>query len=401
MIPPRIAIVADDLTGAADTAAGMLSIGRPRVTWSRDGNLAWLETDRIVAVDAGTRHVPANTAADTVRCLASRFRTAGFDCLYKKVDSTLRGHVAVEVKAALDGWHPGALAVIAPAFPAMGRITLEGRQHVGNTPLEGPSILEMLAAFAMPVTHVTLDEVRGGHLDRVLAAQRSQGAVVCDAISDADLAAIAAAGAPLAERVVWVGSGGLARNMFAGQEHTNESRSALSVPATGPVLIMCGSQTTVSAAQAARVEADGVKAVAVNAGTLSNGTSALRSASAAIEHLLHAGEDVLVTIDGERTATSEADPELVDRLGQLLTPCRKFVGGLVATGGDTASAVLRHWGISALQLIAEAEAGVPLATAEGARPVVVALKAGGFGNAGTLAVARAAVRSLLGCRPAR
>jgi 4-hydroxythreonine-4-phosphate dehydrogenase len=396
MTAPRIAIVADDLTGAADTAAGLLALGRPLVTWARDGRIAWQETDRIVAVDATTRHITPDAAADTVRGLASRFRLGGFDCLYKKVDSTLRGHVAVEVQAALDGWYPGARAVIAPAFPAMGRTTIGGRQHLDNAPIDGASIAEMLAAVAMPVTHVTLDEVRDGRLDRILRAQPSQGAVVCDAISDADLAAIAAAGAALGERVVWVGSGGLARNMFTGQTRTNESRASATVTATGPVLIVCGSQTTVSAAQAASVASEGAIAVPVNAGALSSGSSALRSTGSEIEDLLRRGADVLVTIEGTRA--SDADPALVDRLGQMLAPCRALSGGLVATGGDTASAILRHWGISALQLIAEAEAGVPLAMADGVTPVVVALKAGGFGNAGTLAAARAAVRSLLQCK---
>jgi D-threonate/D-erythronate kinase len=397
MIPPRIAIVADDLTGAADTAAGMLGIGRPRVTWMRDGTLAWRETDSIVAVDATTRHVAPAVAAQTVRSLATRFRMAGFAWLYKKVDSTLRGHVAVEVKAALDGWHPGSFAVIAPAFPAMGRTTIAGRQHIGGTPLDGPSIVEMFAVAGMPVTHLTFDEVRGDGLDRLLQARSSPGgAIVCDALTDADLRTIASA-ARLGERVVWVGSGGLARNMFTGRPSHHE-RSPAAVSATGPLLIVCGSRTDVSAAQSARVAAEGVSEVRVEASALANGSSTLHSAGAEVERRLRAGEDVLVTIDGPRTPASAEDPQLVDRLGRMLAHSRELVGGLVATGGDTASAVLRHWEISGLHLIAEAEAGVPVGTADCPTPLVVALKAGGFGNADTLAIARTAVRSLLQCR---
>ena len=79
MIPPRIAILADDLTGAADTAAGMLAAGRPWVTWRRsNGTLAWHDEDRIVAIDAGTRLASAADAGKSVRDLAALCRTAGF-----------------------------------------------------------------------------------------------------------------------------------------------------------------------------------------------------------------------------------------------------------------------------------------------------------------------------------
>jgi uncharacterized protein YgbK (DUF1537 family) len=78
-----------------------------------------------------------------------------------------------------------------------------------------------------------------------------------------------------------------------------------------------------------------------------------------------------------------------------------LIGGVVATGGDTAAALLKHWGIGGLRLIGEVEAGVPIGFAVGPRPLVVALKAGGFGSEGTLAAAREAVRSLQRCRLTR
>jgi 4-hydroxythreonine-4-phosphate dehydrogenase len=389
---PRIAIVADDLTGAADTAAGTLAIGQPLVTWASEEAAAWRGTDTIVAVDAKTRHVAPDAAAETVRAIASRFRAAGFGCLFKKVDSTLRGHVAVEVSAALDGWHAGSLAVVAPAFPAMGRTTRDGRQHVHGAPLAGPSVYEVLAAGGSPVGRATLDDVRGGRLERLLQSRSSKGgAVVCDALTDLDLQAIAAAGVALGERVVWVGSGGLARNMFGGRAATLVQPGA-AMPATGPVLIVCGSRTELSASQAARVAADGARNVRVTVAALTDG--AVREATDEVERRLRAGDDVVVTIDAEESPAGETDPALAERLGLMLAPCRRLTGGLIATGGDTASAVLRHWGIRALRLIAEAEAGVPIGRAEGGPPLLAALKAGGFGNADTLAVARAAVRSL-------
>ena len=403
MIPPRIAILADDLTGAADTAAGMLAVGRPWVTWRRsNGTISWHDEDRIVAIDAGTRQAPAADAGNSVRGLATLFRTAGFTRLYKKIDSTLRGHIGIEVKAALDAWHDRSLALVAPAFPAMGRTTVDGRQRVGDVPLDCGPLAEMLTSAAVPVTTASLADVRGGALDRLFQARAVAGsrAVVCDAVTEADLAAIAAAGATLEERVVWVGSGGLARMLFKDGEPSPAQLRTSDATQTRPVLVVAGSLAAASGVQASRVAADGAMPVTVTMQGLSSRSSAL-ACIREIEHHLLTGVDVVVTIGRQPHATTTADATLVDRLAQMLESCSSLIGGVVATGGDTAAALLKHWGIGGLRLIGEVEPGVPIGLAVGPKPLVVALKAGGFGSEGTLAAARAAVRSLQRCRLTR
>ena len=399
MTQPLIAILADDLTGAADTAAGMLGAGRPLVTWPRsDGAIAWHDEDRIVSIDAGTRQATPAEAANRIRDLAVLFRTAGFAHLYKKVDSTLRGHIGVEVKAALEGWREGSLAVVAPAFPAMGRTTVDGRQRVGDTALDGPPVAERLASAAVPVATLALADVRGGVLDRIFRARAEAGnrAIVCDAVTDADLAAIAAAGAMLEAAVVWVGSGGLARRLFT---DSNPSRRQMQIShpiPSGPVLVVAGSLTAITGSQAASVAGAGARPVTVSAEDLSTRSPALERNRNEIERHLRAGMDVVVGIGPRHTATA-ADTALVDHLARMLKSCQSLVGGVVATGGDTAAALLKQWGIGGLRLIGEVETGVPIGLAIAPRPLIVALKAGGFGHDATLALARTAVRSFLRC----
>jgi len=399
MTQPLIAILADDLTGAADTAAGMLAAGRPLVTWPRsDGTIARHDEDRIVAIDAGTRQVTPAEAASRIRDLATLFRSAGFAHLYKKVDSTLRGHIGIEVRAALEGWREGSLAVVAPAFTAMGRTTVDGRQRVGDAPLDCPPVAEILASAAVPVTTLALVDVRSGALDRLFRARAEAGsrAVVCDAVTDADLTAIAAAGTSFGEGVVWVGSGGLARGLFTGSKpHRRRMQISHPIP-SGPVLVVAGSLTAISGAQAASVAAAGAVPVTVSTEDLSIRSSALERTRNEIERHLRAGVDVVVTIKRQH-ATTAADTALVDHLGRMLQSCQSLIGGVVATGGDTAAALLKNWGIGGLRLIGEVETGVPIGIAIGQRPLIVALKAGGFGNDATLALARTAVRSLLRC----
>jgi D-threonate/D-erythronate kinase len=399
MNPARIAILADDLTGAADTAAGMLAAGRPWVTWRRsNGTVSWHDEDRIVAIDAGTRQVTATEAGNRILGLATLFRRAGFAHLYKKIDSTLRGHTGVEVKAALDGWRHPSLAVVAPAFPAMGRTTVDGRQRVGDAALDCPPLADMLASADLPVTAVSLIDVRGGELDRIFRARAEavSSAVVCDAVTDRDLAAIATAGETLGERVVWVGSGGLARRLYRGTAPFPEQVQISDTPPSGPVLVVAGSLAAISGVQGSRVVAAGVASVIVPVDVLSSESSVHEQHFRAIETRLRAGSDVVVTIERKPGATT-IDATLVDRLGRMLESCGSLIGGVVATGGDTAAALLKHWGIDGLRLIGEVEPGVPIGLAVGPRPLIVALKAGAFGSDATLVAARDAVRSLLRC----
>ena len=102
--------------------------------------------------------------------------------------------------------------------------------------------------------------------------------------------------------------------------------------------------------------------------------------------------DLVVTV--EAAADTAEDDRVVAALGCLLGSSAKLVGGLVVTGGETAAALFRAWGISGLRLIDEIEPGVPRSVAEGAcagLPVVT--KAGSFGDAATLDRARMRLRA--------
>ena len=71
---------------------------------------------------------------------------------------------------------------------------------------------------------------------------------------------------------------------------------------------------------------------------------------------------MVVTIERKPGATT-TDATLVDRLGRMLESCGSLVGGVVATGGDTAAALLgKHWGIDGLRLIGEVGGRCPSAS---------------------------------------
>jgi uncharacterized protein YgbK (DUF1537 family) len=199
-----VLILADDLSGAADCAVACAEVGLDTMVlldaMEGCGNATAL------AVDLDSRDLaPAEARALTY---AAATRLAGpATLLYKKIDSTLRGNPAVEIAAARDTMAANALAIVAPAYPAMGRVTQGGRVFVHGVALENtetwrqsgatsPDLVAMLAGAGLQTRSLSLEAVRSEHLAEWMlrAVAGGNAALLCDAETDDDLAAIATAG---------------------------------------------------------------------------------------------------------------------------------------------------------------------------------------------------------------
>jgi uncharacterized protein YgbK (DUF1537 family) len=75
---------------------------------------------------------------------------------------------------------------------------------------------------------------------------------------------------------------------------------------------------------------------------------------------------------------------LCESLGRLFAAVAPRVGALVATGGETARALLAAFGAWGLQPLREIEPGIPLSLALGRRSIPVITKAGAFGSPAAL-----------------
>jgi hypothetical protein len=102
-----------------------------------------------------------------------------------------------------------------------------------------------------------------------------------------------------------------------------------------------------------------------------------------IGEYLRRGDDLLLRIGRDEAFDPAEGARLSTLLAAMVRPHFSHVGGLVATGGETARAMLGAVGIGSLQLLCEIEAGVafgrPISSREGHRPGVVT-KAGAFGT---------------------
>ena len=126
-----IAVIADDLTGAAELGGVALRCSLAAEVQTRFSP----QTDAaVVAIDTDTRSCTPEEAARRVASVAVQLRENAVEQVFKKVDSVLRGQVTAELTAMLETWgRPRALLV--PANPGLGRVIRDGHYYVGGQPL--------------------------------------------------------------------------------------------------------------------------------------------------------------------------------------------------------------------------------------------------------------------------
>jgi uncharacterized protein YgbK (DUF1537 family) len=411
----RMLIVADDLTGAADCAVACAGYGLRSFVALDDCRDC--DAD-LLAIDANTRNSEPGWAKATTARLVREYAYSDETLVYKKVDSIMRGNVAAEIAGALKARRaicsrtPQTRAVLAPAFPANGRTTVNGRVLVRGIPLREtdlwryeptapPSnLMEMMSATGLRCALVNLAAVRRNDLQQTMADLASDADVlICDAETDEDLAAIAEASMSLFGRsTVWAGSAGLAYHLPSAARLRGQAAAPPTPVTTGPTLFVVGSGSSVSHRQAEILESrPDIVSVRVTRGVLCAGDELpeWRAHRAVLERAFSAGVDSLVMVAAEEHLSTAQEPLLANALGELVRPFGDAAGALVATGGETARAVLRGWGIARLEILGEVEPGLPYSIATGqGRLLPVLTKAGGFGRPETFLHCRQFLQSL-------
>lgn len=137
IISNLIGIVADDLTGANDTALQFhLRGSNTQILLDYEGYLQNIKNAQTWAISTETRNIDPDTAYNKVKAATKTFiEKLNLEFFYKKIDSTLRGNIALETLAMLEVLNWDA-AVIIPAFPSEGRTTVGGYHLLKGVPIE-------------------------------------------------------------------------------------------------------------------------------------------------------------------------------------------------------------------------------------------------------------------------
>jgi uncharacterized protein YgbK (DUF1537 family) len=395
----RLVVVADDLTGAADTAAAYGPDTEVAVVLSAEE----LPPAEVVAVDTDTRHCAPEEAAAPVAAAVRLGMQAGA-ALYKKIDSTLRGNIAVELSAALGALRSDGLpatALLAPAFPATGRTVVDGVLRVNGTALPdkrgGGDLQALFHGSRLRTASIGLELLRQGPatVARAFADRRIRGAdvICCDAVTDEDLRILHDASVKLGPGVLPVGSAGLIRVAVRGHSPEIIRPRRRRFSAEPSVLTVVGSCSDVAREQyQVLTAAPGVRTIVLDDPF---GATERATAAATLHGLT---QDALLVPDPDAPVNRERAAEVAAAIGEvggrLLIELHERLAGLVLTGGETARAVLLAAGVRVIDVLGELEPGIVLSTIPALDDLPLITKAGAFGDAGTLDRARCLLHEL-------
>lgn len=335
-----VAIIADDLTSAADGGAPFQQRGLTvEVIRGASEDLAF--SGGVIAVDCASRSLSEKKAA--IKTAGTTAILSSSKWLYKTIDSTLRGNIKAEISAAYEASGRTKL-VIAPAFPAAGRVTRNGVQYVNGA-------LVCQSAYADDPVH----PVRSSRISDYIPSSIGNS-IILDAENQRELdEQVAALGDP--ESTLWVGSPGMALALSK-QQPAGLDQGQARAPVNS-VLVVVGSGNPVSVQQSTELK--------------------------------HVTNVQCITAPSHRSGNpAKVLVQLVDQAVAVANDC----DAIIATGGDTMEALLNRMCIHRFSLLGEIEPGFPVAMAKriDGSNVILAMKAGGFGNSQTLVNAIAVLR---------
>jgi uncharacterized protein YgbK (DUF1537 family) len=382
----QLIILADDLTGAADCAGRCHQAGLAATIALPGAHIR--EGSGALCCTTDSRHLSPEQAARRVHELTASMGDQTGCAWYKKIDSTLRGHLGQELDALLDALERSC-AVICPAFPAQRRGLAGGTLVIDPAPAQLLHLPTLLARQSRrSVGAIGLEDVRGGvgRLAERLLAERAQGAelLVADALDEMDVQTVLDATLSALPDALLCGSAGLAGALATHAARQSVSHSQASThPIEGPALLVIGSGSAMAQRQIAHLRRHELVAAFEHTAVPADATGDL---------LLHLAAPAPGTaMDGP------AARQLAEELAAAALPLIDATqpGLLVLSGGDTAISVLARLGVEYLSVKRELLPGVPLTRGvDGAgRTHAIVLKAGNHGDEDALATMLVRARS--------
>jgi uncharacterized protein YgbK (DUF1537 family) len=368
-------IIADDLTGAADTAVQFSKIGIPAVVYLSIA-ADFKKSPAVAAVTTESRHCSRDEAYRRVKTVTERAVRMGCRRFYKKIDSTFRGNAGAELDAFMTAAGVQRCALV-PAYPSAGRTTRGGVQYVNGVPLHRSAFArdprEPAAASFIPLI-LAGQTRRAVRLAGAAGGETGDGIIVYDAETDADLRGIGSALEKSKSLDVVAGTAGFAEviaDQFAGKRRSlRKNRSA-----SGPLFVVNGSLNEVSLNQVDKAEKYGITCFSMTDGETTGGVT-----ESIVRQLKESGCAVLTTrAAGNIAAALSVHAE---RMGRRAAAVINAVpdAAVAVFGGDTAVSVCRGLGCEALWPRDEIMPGLAVCSAGSPTGSTFILKSGGFGS---------------------
>jgi uncharacterized protein YgbK (DUF1537 family) len=419
----QIVIIADDLTGAADSAVQFCPFFEDTTLISYRHLDRILEPNlpssaRATALYTNSRAMGADAAYHRLVAVAQGLAKKQPRWIYKKIDSCMRGNIGSESDALLDELDYE-VTFITPAFPEMGRTTEDDIHRVYGFPLDQTEIFRdpitpvkeshlsriVQSLSKYPVGHVALKYLDGtdAGIQEKINRQIMRGVrhIVFDATSRDHLDRIAQLVYSFPGKVLAVGSAGLAGSMAESLFSKRAiAKSGQKIESAGCHLLVCGTASAVTRQQIDKLlERHSYEFIQLPPGMLADhdrGDDFSKTVSLTRSSLLK--KNVILTLASlPNSPSAPRRADLLQSADSIVKGLALFVAEVLAaaqpgllflTGGDTADAVLTSIGGKGIRIRGEVVTGVVQGTLIGGPldglPVVT--KAGAFGGEDTLVV---------------
>ena len=374
-----IAILADDFTGSAEMGAVALRFGLACEVQMR---LCADSSAALIILNTESRLMPPAQAGQIVVAAVNELARLGIECVYKKIDSALRGPVVAEVASALMALNKGR-ALLVPANPSLGRLVRDGQYFINGLPLHQTS-------FATDPQHPAkisnvLDIIGTCENFPVSVLKKGQELPACG-IAVGEVAAggdVVAWAGKLEGSVLPVGGA----DFF---EAVLESRGLKRIAAHGvavdrrrePALFICGSSPDYALATAELARSRGLRILPMPEELFAQGDkpASIERWSKQICRALANEGAAMVTI-GRRVSEQVASAELLgDRLAEVAVACldRCEIANLYVEGGSTASSVVERAGWQRFALQGELAPGAAIMSIVGREKPLLTIKPGSY-----------------------
>ncbi|MFD1415794.1 four-carbon acid sugar kinase family protein [Oceanobacillus jeddahense] len=407
----KIAIIADDLTGACDTGVQLVNFDLEVAVAIQSKKK--LQADAII-YNTDSRSMEKQEAYLKVKEISQEIKKESFDIIYKKIDSTMRGNIGSELNALYDEFMPDFI-FITPAHPGNGRIVQDGVHYLHGkelskteaakdpkTPVNESNITNIIQRDAeKTVKHLNYKDLRKGYksLLKLLEDWKKQGIhyITMDAILEEDFKTII----QLFQSefsVILCGSAGLMNHIPDNLGYKLKKRKNELSYDYSPALFVVGSISEMGRKQlnhlientnVLKVELDAVEVIK---GGIKKDIE-IEKMSADIKTAVKEGKSVVcyssdnveeTKVIGEEKGISAIDISNIisEELGNLSVSAIKEnnIKNLFLTGGDTAQQVFAKLGVQSYQLLGELELGVPVGKIDDVCMLNTITKAGNFGT---------------------
>ncbi len=366
-MPPRLLIIADDLTGANDTGVQFAKQGIDALVSIRhDQNWrAWAKDCQVLVVNTESRHINPDEAFQRVYDTVRQAMQLGISHFYKKTDSTLRGNLGSEFAALFEATGAREL-FFAPAYPKLHRTTRASVQFVNGVALHQSSFANdplnpmHAASIAAIIAQQTAIQVRP--FATLNAEAAAPTIFVIDAETDDDLRHAAHL---LHHKLLLAGAGGWAEFLPAAMSLPTAAIAAPEI--AGPVLVVNGSLHETSLRQIAHAAQHGWAVIEITPCTQ----------AAEVIAAFQSAPGVALTTNA-KLRCEHFTPLLANLVARILD--QMFVPVLAVFGGDTLAAIAAARGWTAFRPRTELLPGVPFVEVCGQDEVLLLTKAGGFGS---------------------